>query len=541
MLTDTVEGDHTDLMVELGLSKRMKKEESAVKLFRLIKAMSSVGLLSPASLYRLTTAIRRSGVNLLALLRFAADIYGERTAMVDDQAAHSYRELFERSKRLASLLQEKYHLGRDKRAGVLCRNSSAFMQAIAAATSTGADLYLLNPEISSEQLRSMLNHLKPDLIILDEEYITKLDQHGSHASAQLTIKEIDRMLLTDFNGCYRPSPSGKLVLMTGGTTGQPKQATHGPSLFHYLNPFMDFVTRLKIANALSAYIAPPIYHGYGLAVTILCFTLGKKVVLQRGFDARKACQLVRDHEIEFMNVVPSMLYKMLKVDADALTSLKCIACGGAELSPKLAEETLSRLGNVLYNLYGTSEAGLNFIATPDDLRHDLRTIGKPLRGVRVMILDEYDQPAAAREIGRIHVRNEWSASNRNNQWIDTGDLGYVDGEGYYFLAGRADSMIVSGGENVYPYEVERSLLTHPQIEDAAATAVPDEEFGQRLKVFVVRSHGDGEKLSEEELREWMRQHLARYQMPREIEFVDGLPYTPIGKLDRKRLQTMASK
>ena len=507
-----------------------------MKLFRLLRVMRMIGWLSPAALFRLVNAIYRSGVNLLALLRFAAETYGDRTALADEQGAYSYRELYVRTNKLAALFQGEYGLSRERRAAVVCKNSAALMQTIVAVSSSGADICLLNPEMSGDQLRDMVVDLAPDLIIYDEEYRMKMEQIGCSCPSLLRVQEIEgivrtRRILTRF----RPSPSGKLVLLTGGTTGKPKQAAHRPSLFHYLNPFVDFVVRLKIKDAHAAYIATPLYHGYGLAVAILCFVLGMKVVLQRGFDALKACQLVREHQVELMNVVPSMLYKMLKADADALTSLKCIACGGAELSPKLAEETLNRLGNVLYNLYGTSESGLNFIATPEDLRHNLRTIGHPLTGVRVRIMDAHDQPAATGEIGRIHVRNEWSAADHNEQWLDTGDLGYVDRDGYYCLCGRADSMIVSGGENVYPLEVEQILLTHPLIEDAAAIAVPDEVFGQRLKIVVVPGCDADVALSEEALRGWLRDRLARYQMPREIEFVDELPYTPLGKLDRKKL------
>lgn len=513
----------------------------AVMLVRLVRVMRMVGLLSPESLIRLSAAICRSGVNLLALLDFAAGMYGDRTALVDEMGAISYRELYGRSRRLAYSLQQKYSLGPGRNVAVLGRNSSRLVRTIVAASASGADVCFLNPELSGEQLRDMLIHLQPDLIMYDEEFRAKVVQAEDNRWAMCGIHEIDQLLPPGSKGRFRPSSSGKLVLMTAGTTGKPKQAAHRPSLTGYLSPFVDFVTRLKVMEVQSAYIATPVYHGYGLAVTILCLALGKTVAMQRGFDAARACKLVREHRIGLMTVVPTMLHKMLKAGADDLQPLRCIACGGAELSPQLAEATLRRLGNVLYNLYGTSEAGLNFIATPEDLRHNPRTVGKPLKGVRVRILNDRDQPAAIGEIGRILVCNEWSAVNRAAPWIDTGDLGYVDQDGYYYLRGRADSMIVSGGENVYPLEVEQVVLSHPQVEDAAAVAVPDEEYGQRLKLYVapVSRHDDDAGLTEEELRGWLRERLARYQMPREIELVGELPYTSLGKLDRKRLQALA--
>ncbi|MDF2650833.1 MAG: acyl-CoA synthetase (AMP-forming)/AMP-acid ligase, partial [Paenibacillus sp.] len=207
--------------------------------------------------------------------------------------------------------------------------------------------------------------------------------------------------------------------------------------------------------------------------------------------------------------------------------------GGAELNPKLVKETLSQLGQVLFNLYGTSEAGLNVIATPQDLTYSAQTIGRKIKGVRLKIVDDLKKEVQIGQVGQFCIKNSWSMRNGANSWIETGDLGYCDELGYYFLCGRADSMIVSAGENVYPLEVEQVLLTHPQVEDAAVIGVPDEHFGQRLKAFVLLApHAD---LTNEELMEWLRVRLARFQLPKEILFVDQLPYTSLGKLDKKQL------
>lgn len=583
-----------------------------MKMIKLIGVMRMIGLLNPSALVRLALAIRRHGVNLLALLRFAAGTYGDREALVEDEEVRSYRQLYVETAELMTEYRERYLLGEGKKVGVIGRNHASLVRSIFAVSSTGADLHLLNTELSVAQLREILMQLELDVIICDESYKEKIDQVGVGGVklyvSQDSIREVDdagaavigreqtdrasdgRLVLgiggkqvriagrfrrgtysrlvagsrvnqakkarrTDrassvkmvvqvtrarLTGRFRAS-SGRLVLSTGGTTGRPKQAAHRPSLFRYLDPFADFVRRLKVMDTRTVYVATPVYHGYGLAVLILSLALGKKIVLQRNFDARKACQLVREHQVDMINVVPLMLYRMLRESPDDLKPLTCIACGGAELSPKLATETLSSLGDVLFNLYGTSEAGLNFIATPQDLRAEPRTIGKPLRGVRVRILDEQDQLLPEGQIGRICVHNAWSMDGRDETWIDTGDLGYVDANGFYILCGRADSMIVSGGENVYPYEVEQIVLTHPQVEDAAAIAMKDDEFGWRLKVYVVVPDGDVVCLTEDELRDWLRERLARYQMPREIEFVNKLPYTPLGKLDRKQLQVRNDK
>jgi acyl-CoA synthetase (AMP-forming)/AMP-acid ligase II len=324
------------------------------------------------------------------------------------------------------------------------------------------------------------------------------------------------------------------VLLTGGTTGNAKEAAHKPSLFNYLDPFVAFLARLKILTYHTAYIATPIYHGYGMAVLLLFCAVGKKVVIHSGFDAQQACRLIRERQVEVVTVVPLMLHKMIETNADDLKSLACIASGGAELNPKLVKETLSRLGEVLYNLYGTSEAGLNIIATPQDLSYSAHTIGSKIKGVRLKIVDDHKREVEVGRVGQFCIKNRWSMRNGAAAWIETGDLGYRDEKGYYYLCGRADSMIVSAGENVYPLEVEQVLLTHPQVEDAAVIGIQDEHFGQRLKALVVLV--PQAETTKEELLKWLRSRLARFQMPKEIIFVDHLPYTQLGKLDKKLLK-----
>lgn len=332
----------------------------------------------------------------------------------------------------------------------------------------------------------------------------------------------------------RRNSTGKLVLFTGGTTGHSKVAAHKPSLFNYLDPFYDFLFRLKILNYETAYIATPIYHGYGVAVLLLFNALGKKVIVRRGFNAEVACSLIQQHQVEVVTVVPLMLHKMLKTNVSDLKSLTCVASGGAELSPKLAQETKKQLGDVLYNLYGTSEAGLNIIATPQDLAYSPYTIGKKIKGVDLKILDEHKNEVKLGMVGQFCIKNSWSIKNGTHSWIETGDLGYQDEAGYYYLRGRVDSMIVSAGENVYPLEVEQVLLTHPDVEDASVIGVNDEYFGKRLKAFVVLN--SNVETNTDELIEWLRPRLARFQMPKQIVLVDELPYTILGKLNRKLLK-----
>jgi fatty-acyl-CoA synthase len=505
-----------------------------MKILKLLYVLYKIRLLNLRALLRLALAVFTHGVNLMALLNFAARAYGKQVALVDDRETLTYRQLFEQAEKLASALQENHRLEAGQKVGFLCKNHATLVKAIYAVSSTGADIYLLNAEMSGSQFDHIVDQQAFDLLIYDEE-CSSLLKSSTYSKASL-VSDYDTLSACDVIGSRKPrrTSSGKLVLLTGGTTGAAKTTAHKPSLFNYLDPFHTFLTRLNILKYQTAYIATPIYHGYGVAVLLLFCAVGKKAVIQRGFHAEKACRLIREHQVEVVTVVPLMLSKMLQASAESLKSLRCIASGGAELSPKLVRETQTRLGDVLYNLYGTSEAGLNMIATPEDLTRSPRTIGRKIRGAQLKIVNAQKLVVRTGEIGQLCIRNSWSMKTGVPLWLETGDLGYRDEQDLYFLCGRVDSMIVSAGENVYPLEVEQVILTHPLIEDAAVIGVRDESFGQRLKAFVRAA--PQEEIAEEELREWLRSRLARYQLPRDICFVDQLPYTPLGKLDRKQLK-----
>jgi len=532
-----------------------------MKMYRLLTVLYRIGLLSPLSLFRLFRAIYRHGVNLMALLGFAAGTYGDKTAIVDadEEEALTYRELYGEALRLAEILQDRYGLAEGRKVGLLCRNHAVLVTTIYAVSATGADLYLLNAEMGESRWKALAERQAFDLLVYDEEYGSLVKSSSYSGSALLSdhpsLPSVAGLLSASSpssastaesgNGRSLRQPArssaGKLVLLTGGTTGMPKEAAHRPSLLDYLNPFSEFLGRLRIAERETAYIATPIYHGYGIGVLLLFCALGKKAVVRRGFDAKRACRLIREHRVEVVTVVPLMLRKMLEADqGDDLCSLACVASGGAELNPRLVGETRERLGEVLFNLYGTSEAGLNLIASPEDLAESPHTVGRLVRGSRLKIVDERGEEAPAGKVGRFCIRNEWFAKNGAPRWIETGDLGFRDERGLYYLRGRTDSMIVSAGENVYPLEVEQVLLAHPGVADAVVVGVSDERFGQRLKAYVEpasagKTPAAAPDLTEDELRGWLRGRLARFQMPGEIVFVDRLPYTSLGKPDRRQL------
>lgn len=511
-----------------------------LKVIKLIYVLYRIKLLSPLGLYRVISALCKYGINVMALLCIAERAYGNKVALVDENETISYKQLLSQSEKLSILLKEKYSLKSGQKVGFLCKNHASLVKSIFAVSLLGADIYLLNAEMSKSQFNSFLEHYDFNFLVYDFELSSLIEQSNYIKDKILSYHDnlpaINNLLNTSVNEKLKiqRTSMGKIVILTGGTTGKFKVAAHKPSIFNFLNPFLTLLTRLNLIKYSTAYIATPIYHGYGVAVLFLFMSLGKKMVISNGFDAKKACHLIREHNIEVVTVVPLMIYKMLKNNPEDLKSLACIATGGAELNPKLVVEVFSKLGDILYNLYGTSETGLNIVATPQDLKYSANTIGKKINGVRLKILDDNKNEVKIGKIGQFCIKNRWSMRNGNHSWIETGDLGYQDNKGYYFLCGRADDMVVSAGENVYPIEVEQVLINHPQVEDAAVIGISDESFGQRLKAFVLLAKDAN--ITKEELFEWLRSKVARFQLPKDIVFVDNMPYTPLGKLDKKQLK-----
>ncbi|MCU6709984.1 AMP-binding protein [Paenibacillus sp. J5C_2022] len=508
-------------------------------MLNLIRVMYQLHMLSPRGVLRLAAAVWKYGVNLMALVCLAARTYGDRIAISDEREAISYRQLWRQSERLAMQFRQQYGLARGKKIGVMCNNHASLVKTVFAASNTGADIYLLNTGMGLERFNQLAERHGFDLLVHDAE-LTPLVAQSAYVRARLLSYGDDQHSVNRFAQASdrmttirrKRASAGRIMLLTGGTTGRAKEVPHRPSLFYYLPPFITLLSRLKLKERHSIYIATPIYHGYGIAFLLLCTALGKKIMLTAGFDAAKSCAWIAGHKADVVTVVPLMLLKMIRHDSDQLKSLVCIASGGAELAPGLIEEVHNRLGHVLYNLYGTSEAGLCTVATSQDLRELPLTIGKAIDGLKLHLLDDRMKPVGIGTVGRLCLKNKWSLSRSSHSWLETGDMGCRDGAGYYYWCGRADDMIVSGGENVYPIELERLLHTHPLIEDAAVIGIPDEWFGQRLKAMVQLI--PNAVLTEEELLTWLRSKAARYQMPKVTVFVDEIAYTSLGKRDKKR-------
>ncbi|MET3505410.1 AMP-binding protein [Halalkalibacter oceani] len=507
-----------------------------MRLWTFLRVLVMMKLFSPPRLMRLFFALRKDGMNILALLRVNADMYGDKTALCDARGKISYKQLAAEIEQLTAIWQEQYQLGPAQRVGLICKSHASLVRATFSLTSAGAAVYLLNPDMSVNQLKELLKQKNFDLLIADKNWSVMSSSDKIVLSYEHThLPSIEQFLKTKTENKRRRTKTvmGKVVLLTGGTTGTPKEAGHQPSLFNYVQPFLALLTKVKLHRYDRTYIATPLYHGYGVAVLFMGIILGKTIFIRESFQTKQACNLIRQHHIEVITVVPLMLQKMLEEDAASLQSLACIVSGGARLHGELAKEALQKLGPVLYNLYGTSEAGLNTIATPADLMANPQTIGKPVGG-RFKIVNPAGKPVTEGEPGQFCVKQSWSQKTGNEVWIETGDIGYRDPKGFYFLCGRTDEMIVSAGINVYPVELEQVLMQHPLVKDVAVIGIDDVLFGQRLKAFIQPERK--KSLDQEKLMVWLRAKVAKHQIPKEVEIIEQLPYTAVGKLDKKILK-----
>lgn len=507
-----------------------------------IRKLYHTKLIKPSGLYRLVAALLRSGVNLMALLRYAGNQYGEGIAVTDEYETLTYSELFQQSTLLALNLAEKYDIKPGKKVAIMCRNNAVVVRAVFAAAYTGADIYMLNAEMSQGQFYNMLAKYAFDLIIHDDALTALVDQSPIKVTSlpayNPSERSANRLSKTAPNSTrkIKARGSGKIIVLTGGTTGDFKIAARKPSVINYLPPFFSLINKLDPASFHSVYIATPIYHGFGLAGMLMSVMLGAKIFIAERFDAEAACQLIKHNRVQVAVVVPLMLARMVKLDCGALKFLNCILSGGAALTPSLVNETATRLGDILYNLYGTSEAGFSIMATPTDLSLYPSTIGRPIKGVHLAILDADGNEVDNNWPGRICIKSSWTVNNAG--WVETGDLGFRDENGYYYLCGKTDDMIVSGGENVYPVELENILSQHPEISQSAVIGINDHEFGQRLKAFVVPVAGSA--ITEHDITAWLSTRVARYQTPKYIEIATVIPHTSLGKPDKKLLKELHS-
>lgn len=473
-------------------------------------------IISPKGIFVWAKSLISEGISLMALLRFAAHFYPQRCAIIDEKQSLSYQDLYIRTHQLAEILHTEYHLHPQMSVALLGRNSIILTLLLHALSRLGIRTTLLSTDLGTEQITAELQKHRYHLIIYDsdiKQIPTKLP------CIAVTTERLNDILLHNTSLTKkRKLPKiwrgSEIVIHSGGTSGNFKTIARRPSATSFLPPLFALLRDIRIYQYERVLISLPFYHGFGLSTLIISLLMGKKICLQKRFDALQTLTIIQREKIEVMPIVPAMLARFWQIEGakKKMKSLRCLISGGDRLPKSLIKTTHKEIGEVIFNLYGTSEAGFFMLANPKELASFKETtLGKPIQGVDCKVKDCNRQG-----IGTLWVRSRWAMRGLRNQWQNTGDLVSQNSEGYFFHHGRADRMVVCGGENVQPEHIEQVLLSHPMIIAARAFTVPDPNFGNVIHTEIECT--PKAILTEATLLDWLRPQLSRAEMPHSIHF-----------------------
>jgi acyl-CoA synthetase (AMP-forming)/AMP-acid ligase II len=526
-----------------------------------VKVLADAGIVRPVrpdKLVGVAKTLRRWGRGPASGYITSALLCPERTAVVDELGSLSFGEIDRRTSALANSLAAAGVREGDG-VGIMCRNHRGFVEATVATAKLGADVLYLNTAFAGPQLAEVVQRERPSALIYDAEFAGLLETAGEgrlrfvawHDAADGRGSDPTLDELTAAGADRLPDPPGRVgrtVILTSGTTGAPKGANRSSP--QSLDPAISLLSRIPLKRGQTTHIAAPLFHSWGFAHFTIGLMLNSTLVLQRRFDPEASLAAVASARADSLVVVPVMMQRILDLPAETrrrydCSSLSLVAASGSALPGDLATEWMDEYGDTLYNLYGSTEVAWATIASPVEMRAAPGTAGTPPRGTVVRLYDEQGRPVPGGRTGRIFVGNEFlfegytggGTKDEIDGLMATGDVGRFDAGGRLFVEGRDDEMIVSGGENVFPKEVEDLLARHDAIAEAAAVGVPDAEFGQRLLAFVVPRAGA--EVGESDLKAYVKTNLARYKVPREIRFLDELPRNATGKVLKRELAEAA--
>ncbi|WP_264078113.1 acyl-CoA ligase FadD12 [Mycobacterium shimoidei] len=526
-----------------------------MELFGLLKAMVRAGIIAPLrpdKYLRVTAAARRERLSVTSGFAMSARRCPDRVALIDELGTLTYRELDRRGDALAAGLQGLPG-GAPQVVAIMCRNHRGFVEALVAANRIGADVLLLNTSFAGPALAEVVNRERADVVIYDEEFTDSVDRALADRPDTVRIvawteqpheRTVENLIAAHAGQRPgKPQRNGKMILLTSGTTGNPKGAKHSGGGATELKAMLD---RVPWHTEETVVVVAPMFHAWGFSQFIFAASLACTVVTRRKFDPEATLDLVDRHQATGLCVVPVMFDRIMDLPDEvrrrySCRSLRFATASGSRMRPDVVTRFMDEFGDVIYNNYNATEAGMIATATPADLRAAPDTAGKPAVGTEIRILDSEFREVPTGEVGQIFVRNSnrfdgytsGSTKDFHQGFMASGDVGRLDEAGRLYVVGRDDEMIVSGGENVYPIEVEKTLMAHPDVADAAVLGVDDEQYGQRLAAFVVLA--DGSTVGADALKQHVRENLANYKVPREVVVLDELPRSSTGKIVRRDL------
>lgn len=526
----------------------------------LITTLTNAGFIAPMRpdrYLRIAAAMHRDGMGVTSGFASAAQRCPDRPGLIDELGTLTWRQLDERCDAFAAALQTHFSddaAGEPKVVGIMCRNHRGFLESLVAANRNGADVLLLNTSFAGPALAEVVLRENVDTVIYDEEFTATVDRAlaGKPDARRIvawadTDHELTVEKLIETHSGRRPERTGRrgrLILLTSGTTGTPKGAKHSGG---GVGSLKSILMRTPWRAEETTVIVAPMFHAWGFSQLVLAAAMACTIVTRRKFDPEATLQLIDRHKATGLVVVPVMFDRIMELPEEVRNrysgrSLRFATASGSRMRPDVVIAFMDQFGDVIYNNYNGTEAGMITTATPQDLRAAPDTAGRPAADTEIRILDKDFREVPTGEVGSIYVRNgtqfdgytSGATKDFHDGLMSSGDVGYLDQAGRLFVVGRDDEMIVSGGENVYPIEVEKTLAAYPDVAEATVIGVDDEQYGQRLAAFVVLEPGASS--TSETLKQHVRENLANYKVPREITVLDELPRGSTGKILRTELQ-----
>ncbi|MGB0120021.1 MAG: AMP-binding protein [Solirubrobacterales bacterium] len=519
-----------------------------------LKVLVETGILSvmrPDRTAKVVSTLIKGGTTPATAIRIAAIKHPDTTFIIDEKGSLSFKEVHDRTTALARALA-RLGVREEDGVGIMCRNHRGFVEANLGASKLGATALFLNTMFSGPQLAEVVEREAPKVLVYDEEFeglledvpddIIRISAWGDGEEGQLTLEGL--IDSADSTELPLPTVQSKFIILTSGTTGTPKGAQRNSP--KGLSGLVGLLDKIPHRSGEKMVIAAPLFHSWGFINSVFALTLGATIILDRRFDPAVTMERVDQYSAEVLVAVPVMLQRILELPPEKKDHLKAenlsiVTLSGSALPGGLATAWMDRFGDNVYNLYGSTEVAFASIATPDELRVDAATAGRPPNGTSIRLVDENNQDVAPGETGRIFVNNEMTfegytgggGKDSLDDYISSGDVGHFDDRGLLFIDGRDDEMIVSGGENIFPGEVEELLASHDRIVEVAVIGVADDDFGQVLHAYVVAR--GSESLTVTELRTYVKSNLASFKAPKEIIFMDELPRNATGKILKRSL------
>ena len=495
------------------------------------------------------------------LLRRAASKYPKREAIVSEAGRWSY-EQWEKSANRRAWALAKRGIKKGDHVATIFLNGNEVLETFFALSNLGAVIVPLNVRLSGKELHYIVDHSDATALILSHEFepvireikgdLPRVEQYfmsgGDVLEDMIDLEEICQGESEEELGVEVEEDDIACILYTAGTTGRPKGVllSHKNCMWASVN----MITNLDLQPGYRVLLVFPLYHAAAFIILVSNLFLGCTQVTLRAFDPKRVMALIEEEKINRMTSPPTVwnfILQLPDLDKYDTSSVRSLSSGAESMPLETKKELLKRFPNAaLGETYGMTETAATITTLhPKDVLRKMASVGKPFVNVEIRLVNDKGNDVSTGEVGEILTRGpnimvgyykdaESTAETLRGGWLHTGDLGRLDEEGFLYIVDRKKDMIITGGENVYPREIEEVLYGHPKILEAAVIGLPDPDWGERIHAVVALK--EGESLSEQEVVDHCKSYIASFKKPRSVEFVDRLPRSPAGKVLKRVLR-----